>query len=137
MFSKGEIDYMKSQRLARVATVNRNGQPDLVPVGFEFDGEYFWVGSHSQDIFLRTTKYKNVRDGRNKVSLVIDDLKSVDPWSPRCIKVYGRAEIEEHKGIFGEGKYLKIMPEVSWSMGAIDGVNLPKGSYRLKTVHTR
>ncbi|HEX9196809.1 MAG TPA: pyridoxamine 5'-phosphate oxidase family protein [Candidatus Bathyarchaeia archaeon] len=42
---------MKSQRLARIATVSNKGQPDVVPVGFEFDGQYFWVGSHSRDIF--------------------------------------------------------------------------------------
>ena len=135
MFSDAEIKYMKSQRLARIATVNSNGQPDLVPVGFEFDGEYFWVGSHSQDIFLRTTKYKNAKEGRNKVALVIDDLKSVQPWQPRSIKVYGTAEVMEHNGMFGPGKYLKITPRVSWSMGAIEGLKAKKGDFRVKTIH--
>ena len=120
----------------RIATVNSNGRPDVVPVGFKFDGEYFWVGSHSQEIFFRSTKYKNVKEGRNKVSLVVDDLKSVDPWTPRCVKVYGTAEVAEHKGIFGPGKYLRITPRVSWSMGAIEGLELPKGSFRVKTIHS-
>lgn len=120
----------------RIATVNSNGRPDVVPVGFKFDGEYFWVGSHSQEIFFRSTKYKNVKEGRNKVSLVVDDLKSVDPWTPRCVKVYGTAEVAEHKGIFGPGKYLRITPRVSWSMGAIEGLEPPKGSFRVKTIHS-
>jgi len=45
MFSQKERDYLKSQRLARIATAEpsiREGpvQPDVVPVGFDFDGEY-------------------------------------------------------------------------------------------------
>ena len=85
MFSKPEADYLKSQLLARIATVNSAGQPDVVPVGLEFDGENFWIGSHDQDIFFRGIKYKNVKNGNKLVSLVIDDLESVDPWKPRCV----------------------------------------------------
>jgi pyridoxamine 5'-phosphate oxidase family protein len=45
MFSEPEVTYLKSQRLARIATVSKKGQPDVVPVGLEFDGNIFWVGS--------------------------------------------------------------------------------------------
>jgi pyridoxamine 5'-phosphate oxidase family protein len=134
VFSQSEIEYMKGQRLCRFATVSPDGQPDVVPVAFEFDGKYFYVGSHSQDIFHRTRKYKNVRDGKNKVALAIDDLLSVEPWRPRAIRVYGTAEIVEHKGMFGPGKYLRITPKVSWSMG-IEGLKLKKGQWSLKTLH--
>lgn len=134
MFSAPEIEYMKQQRLCRFATVSENGQPDVVPVSFEFDGKCFWVGSHSQDIFHRTRKYKNVRDGRTSVALTIDDLKSVDPWRPRAIRIYGTAEIMEHKGIFGPGKYLRVTPKVSWSFG-IEGLRLKQGQWSLKTIH--
>ena len=134
MFSEAEINYLKSQRLARIATVSKKGQPDVVPVGLEFDGKNFWVGSHSQQIFLRTHKFKNVRDGNKLVSLTVDDLESVDPWKPRCIKVYGTAEVEEHEGQFGPGKYLKVTPKVSWSFG-IKGLKTPKGFFNLKTIH--
>lgn len=134
LFSKPELDYLKSQRLARIATVNKKGQPDVVPVGFEFDGTYFWVGSHDQDIFHRTIKYHNVKNGNSRVSLVIDDLKSVDPWRPRSVKVYGVAEVMDHKGIFGPGKYLRITPSISWSMG-IEGLPVKKDEWRLRTVH--
>lgn len=43
MFSDKEINYLKSQRLARVATVSGELQPDVSPVGFEFDGESFYI----------------------------------------------------------------------------------------------
>lgn len=117
MLSEAEVKYLKSQRLARVATASTKGVPEVSPVGFEFDGKYFWVGSHSQDIFSRTRRYKNITRGNSHVSIVIDDLVSVDPWRPRGIKVSGTAEVMEHKGIFGPGKYLRIKPKVSVSWG--------------------
>jgi len=131
-----EVEYIKSQRLARIATVSKDGQPEVVPVGFEFDGNYFYVGSHSQDTFLKTRKYKSVRDGNVLVGLVIDDLESVDPWKPRGVKLYGTAEIVEHNGMFGRGKYLRITPKVSWSWG-IRGLKTAKGEWTHKTVHRR
>ena len=134
MFSKPEVKYLKSQRLTRIATVSKSGQPDVVPVSFEFDGTHFWVGSHSQDIFRRTKKYKNVKGRSNLVSLVVDDLVSVDPWRPRMIRIYGTARVEDHSGMFGPGKYLRITPKVSWSFG-IEGLKT-KGEFRpLKTIH--
>jgi len=44
MFSESEISYIRSQYLARIATVNSDGQPDVVPVGYEFDGSVFYIG---------------------------------------------------------------------------------------------
>jgi len=134
MFSKPEIDYLKYQLLARIATVNSDGQPDVVPVGLEFDGENFWIGSHDQDIFFRRIKYKNVKNGNKLVSLVIDDLESVDPWKPRCVKVYGLGEVMDHEGQFGKGKYLRVVPKISWSFG-LPGLKPTKDSFRQKTIH--
>jgi pyridoxamine 5'-phosphate oxidase family protein len=134
-FSEPEIQYLKSQRLARIATATPQAKPDVSPVAFEFDGRHFFVGSHSQDIFLSTRKYRNVRDGNKQVALSIDDLESVEPWEPRGIKVNGTAEIVEHKGMFGPGKYLQITPTVSWSWG-IKGLKQPKeGEFFVRTTH--
>jgi pyridoxamine 5'-phosphate oxidase family protein len=118
VFSEEEKNYLKSQRLARVATASSKGNPEVSPVGFEFDGKYFWIGSHSQKIFPTTSRYRNIMAGHYNVSLVIDDLLSVDPWRPRGIKVSGKAEVMEHKGIFGDGKYFRITPRstVSWGI---------------------
>lgn len=136
-FSDAEIEYFKSQRLARIATASPQSKPDVSPVAFEFDGTYFFVGSHSQEIFFRTKKYKNVRDGNKQVALVIDDLESVQPWKPRGIKVIGTAEIVEHNGMFGPGKYLQITPRVSWSWGIRSQYeNAKEGEFIVKTVHS-
>jgi len=134
VFSEPEVAYLKTQRLARFATVSSKGQPDVVPVAFEFDGRYFWVGSHSQETFHRTRKYFNVKNGNKLVALAVDDLESVDPWRPRGVKVYGTAEVMEHKGMFGPGKYLRITPKISWSWG-IKGLKPRKGEFRVETVH--
>lgn len=125
IYSESETQYLKSQR-----------KPDVSPVAFEFSGNYFFVGSHSQEIFLSTRKYKNVSEGNKQVALVIDDLESVQPWKPRGIKLNGIAEIVEHNGMFGPGKYLQITPTTSWSWG-IKGLEPKDGQFFVKTVHGR
>ena len=117
VLSKAETDYLKTQRLARIATSSAMGVPEVSPVGFEFDGRFFWVGSHSQEIFVKTRRYRNITGGNSRVSVVIDDLVSVEPWRPRGIKVSGSAEVMEHNGIFGKGRYFRITPRISVSWG--------------------
>ena len=130
-FSEQEVAYLRSQPLARISTVARDGQPDVAPVGFEFDGTYFYVGGHDP---VRTRKYRNVKAGNEKVALVIDDLKSVDPWRPRFVRVYGTAELVERSGQFGEGAYLRITPTISWSYN-LDGEAAPGDPSFQRTVH--
>ena len=117
MLSALEIQYLKTQRLARIATASPQGEPEVSPVAFEYDGKYFYIGSHDQSIFFRTRRYKNIKNGNTRVCLVIDDLESIDPWKPRAIKVHGTAEVVEHEGIFGKGSYLRITPRVTVSWG--------------------
>lgn len=37
-FTNEEIAYLRSRALTRFATVGPDGQPDVVPLAFEFDG---------------------------------------------------------------------------------------------------
>jgi pyridoxamine 5'-phosphate oxidase family protein len=114
-FTDEEIAYLRSQMLARLATVAGDGQPDVVPVAFEFDGTYFWVGGPGPAV-TRTRKFRNVGAGNHKVSLVVDDMVSFDPFVTRSIRVYGHAEQPfERVGMVGPGTYLRITPTVSWS----------------------
>lgn len=117
MFSEAESNYLASQKLARVATASKSGVPEVSPVGFEFDGKFFWIGSHSKEIFPRTRRYKNITGGNSKIHLVVDDLESVNPWKPRGIKVSGIAEIMEHDGMFGRAQYIRITPKTTASWG--------------------
>ncbi|RRO17236.1 PPOX class F420-dependent oxidoreductase [Saccharopolyspora rhizosphaerae] len=113
MFTEDEIAYIHSQPLARIATVSPDGQPDVAPVEFEFDGHHLYVGGIT---LTRTRKYRNVRNGQEKVALVIDDLAALQPWTPRFLRVHGTAEITRREGaVLGFGPYLQISPTTSWS----------------------
>jgi len=131
MFSEAEIAYLKSQYLARLGTVSSKGQPTVDAVGFEFDGARFYIGGMA---LPASRKYKNVAAGNQKVSLIIDDLESVQPWKPRQIKLHGLAEIVERSGRFGEKEYLAITPTVSWSFGIEGDVNYQDGNFTPKKI---
>jgi pyridoxamine 5'-phosphate oxidase family protein len=120
MFNQKELEYLKSQYIMRVATATAKGRPNVAPVGFEFDGKYFYVGSIKQEILRSTPKYLNVKKGNEQVALVVDDLVSADPWKPRGIRVNGVADIVTRKGEFGKGEYIRVKPRVSWSWGLSD-----------------
>ena len=113
MFTEKEKAYINSQHLARLATVSKSNQPDVAPVGFRFDGEKFVITGFD---ITRTFKYKNVKAGNQLVSLVIDDLASVQPWVARGIKIHGTAEIVESGG----RALLIVQPVRLWSWG-VDG----------------
>ena len=141
-FSEKEIEYLKSQRLVRIATASVSSkeegeqgsiQPDVVPVGFDFDGEYFYVGGMN---IVKSKKYKNVLKN-NKVAIVIDDLKSVDPWDPRGMKIYGIADIVTRQGGYMEStghsnpQYIRISPKKKWSWGIEEPVFV-EGRFNVK-----
>ncbi|QKG24160.1 PPOX class F420-dependent oxidoreductase [Actinomadura verrucosospora] len=131
-FSEEEIAYMRSQRLARIATVGPDGQPDVSPVGFEFDGTHLYVGGGDP---AKTRKFRNVRAGHTKIAIVIDDVACTDPWSPRYLRVYGDAELVERPSGAGARPCMKITPLLSWSCN-LDGRPLTGDRQVRRTVHT-
>lgn len=114
-FTADEEAYLRSQPIARLATVGDEQQPDVVPVAFEFDGSFFWVGGSGHTV-LDTRKFRNVRAGNQRVALVVDDMVSFDPFIVRSIRVYGTADGPfERVGMVGPGIFLRITPTISWS----------------------
>jgi pyridoxamine 5'-phosphate oxidase family protein len=113
VFTEKEIAYLKSQPLARIATVSTSGQPDNSATTFEFDGEVFYLGSLGD--LRQSRRGKSVLAGNTKVALVVDDLETMDPWKPRSIRIYGTAEFVERDGRFGHKHYMRITPTISWS----------------------
>jgi pyridoxamine 5'-phosphate oxidase family protein len=113
MFSEAELAYLQGERrLARVATVGRDGTPHVVPVGmWSYNPEHDTIDVTGRD-FDRTKKFRDVaRSGR--AAIVIDDLASVDPWRPRAVEVRGHAEaLREPQPL------IRIHPErtVSWGI---------------------
>ena len=115
MFDEHEIAYLRGQRLARLATVDADGQPTVDAVGFAYRDGVFTIGSRGD--IAATRKGRNVERGQTKVSLIVDDLATIDPWRPRGIRVHGRAEIADVEGQFGPGAYLIVRPTLTWSWG--------------------
>ena len=65
---------------------------------------------------LKTRKFRNIGAGRTEVSLVVDDVVSIQPFIARSVRVYGIAEPPvERVGMMGPGLYSRITPRVSWS----------------------
>ena len=84
-FSQAELDYIRSQPLARIGTASLKAKPDVAVVGFDFDGEVFYVSGQRNQ---RTRKYLNTK--KNPLaSLVIDDLASVRPGAHEVLRLMG------------------------------------------------
>ena len=112
VFTDAERAYLQSEaRLARVATVGKDGTPHVVPFGWSFNAgeDVIEIGGLDLD---RTKKYRDVsRTGR--AAVVVDDIASLDPWRVRGVEVRGRAEaLSEPRPL------IRIHPEriVSWGI---------------------
>ena len=115
MLTEKETQYVNSQRLARIGTVTAEGQPDVSPVGFDFDGQYFYVGDGENQ---NSRKFLNIRKGNDKVAMAIDDVNPEDPDDIRGMKIYGSADfVEREEGYVGKNEYIRIKPDVTWSWG--------------------
>ena len=117
MFTQKELEYIDEQILARIGTVSDDRIPDVVPVGYDFDGTSFFVGGRNNK---NTLKYQNVARGNTDVTMVIDSLESVRPWVVKGLKIYGKAEIVDYDGYAGPGKYIRVKPtrKRSWGINA-------------------
>ena len=118
-YTSSELDYLLTEfddlvtgrRLARLATVGKDGTPHVVPVGWSYNAELDTIEITGFD-FETTKKFRDVaRSGR--AAIVVDDLASFDPWRPRGVEVRGRAE-----AIDGERPLIRIHPKriVSWGI---------------------
>lgn len=118
-FSDKELDYLAEQRLGRLATVDPDGLPHVVPLGWSYNPALGTIDIGGRDL-AETRKFRNVR-ANPKVALVIDDV--LPPWRPRCVMVRGEAEaLEQAAGPDGTqpGPVIRIHPTrvISWGLGA-------------------
>ena len=109
-FTPAEIEYLRTQPLMRFATASLSGKPDVAPVVFELDGDDIVTAGFD---IAKTVRYKNVK-ANPRATVVIDDLASFNPWSPRGIKIIGSCIVESHGG----GERFRVTPEViiSWAI---------------------
>jgi len=78
-FTEKEIEYLRGQRLGRLATVGSDGAPHVVPVGFRVGpgDDAIEVGGHG---FKGSKKWRDL-GAHPRVAFVVDDLERVDPWT--------------------------------------------------------
>jgi pyridoxamine 5'-phosphate oxidase family protein len=126
VFTDAEVEYLRSQRLARLATASKAGRPDVSAVGFAVDGDSIVSGGLD---LTKTVRYRHLQ-GNPQATIVIDDLASVDPWRPRGVKVRGEATIEDDGG----RPRIRIRPSVVWSWGINVGADKRFASIERRTV---
>jgi pyridoxamine 5'-phosphate oxidase family protein len=89
-FSDEQIAYITTQRLGRLATVRKDGTVQNNPVGFGYNAALGTIDIGGWNMSA-SRKYRNVAEG-SKVSFVIDDIASLDPWRVRMVEIRGDAE---------------------------------------------
>lgn len=91
--------FMREPNLGRVATVDPDGLPHVVPAWVHWDGESFWVGSQASD-----HKVANIRrNGRAGIEVDADIRRK------RGIYATGRATVID--GAQGRREYIRITTE--------------------------
>jgi len=89
----GELKFLKSHELCRLATASKDAKPHVVPVIYALDGENIVIA-----IDYKTKKLKNLREN-SRVALVVDEYRP-----NRGLLVEGECEI------FERGKeYLRLL----------------------------
>jgi pyridoxamine 5'-phosphate oxidase family protein len=117
VFSEAELAYLAEGKLGRLATVDRNGMPHVVPLGWSYNTELDTIDIGGRD-FAHTAKFRNVKTNP-QVALVVDDV--LPPWRPRCVMIRGHAEaLDDALGSDGEplGPIIRISPTqvISWGL---------------------
>lgn len=83
-FTAKEAAFLRSSEVCRLATVSKDGKPQVTPVVYAMDGTGFVMA-----VDYGTKKLKNVRENPN-VALVVDRLRPT-----RAVTVEGVCEVYE------------------------------------------
>jgi pyridoxamine 5'-phosphate oxidase family protein len=97
VFTKEEREYLLSGvRLGRLATVDSEGIPHVVPTAFRYNPDHDTIDIGGHD-FAKRKKYRDVLTNP-RVAFVVDDIASVNPWRVRGIEIRGEAEVLDTGG---------------------------------------
>jgi len=123
MFTEAELEYLRSQRLGRLATEAPDGTLQNSPVGFEVDAEAGVILIRGRDLG-NTRKFRNIA-GNGKAAFVVDDIASVNPWIVRCFEVRGSAEAltgQPPPNSYMSPEVIRIHPREIFSMACCDSL---------------
>ncbi|QLY32789.1 PPOX class F420-dependent oxidoreductase [Nocardia huaxiensis] len=110
--SPAQIEYLNGQMLGRIATVRPNGQPQNNPVGFRYNTALgtIDIGGYRMGA---TQKFRNLAK-EERVSFVVDDVVSTNPFNVRCLEIRGTAQALRDVDPYQEGmsrELIRITPE--------------------------
>jgi PPOX class probable F420-dependent enzyme len=92
--TEDEANFVRRQRVARLATTDEHGSPHLIPVCYAFDGARFYTPLDEKPKRVASGQLRRVRniEARHEASLLIDQYD--DDWSRLgYVLVHGRAEL--------------------------------------------
>jgi len=130
VFTDNELEYLRSQRLGRLATIRPDGKPQIAPVGFRYNAELDVIDIGGR-YMSQTKKFRNIAQNPY-VALVIDDV--LPPWEPRGVEIRGTAQTLSSggKALFGSATYelddaiIRITPSqiIGWGLDKEAGWSL-------------
>lgn len=118
LFTPNEVEFLAGQQHGRLATVDSDGRPHVVPVAFRHD-PHTDVIDISGPIIVQTKKYRDIQDNP-WVAFVIDDI--LPPWRTRGIEVRGRASLvpeggkDIHPGFLPEAIRIRPLHVATWGV---------------------
>jgi pyridoxamine 5'-phosphate oxidase family protein len=117
--TEAQIVYLGSQLLGRLATSGADHKPHVVPTSFRYNADLGTIDVGGYHV-ATTKKYRDVQ-ANESAAIVVDDLVSRDPWTPRMLEIRGRAEaIPTGGAALGDGfgdAFIRIHPEKINSFG--------------------
>ncbi len=124
-FTPQEIEYLKSQHLGRMATIDLKGDLHVVPLSFRYNPEEDTIDLGGHNI-ASTKKYRDALQ-YGRIAFVVDDV--LPPWKPRLVEVRGTVQAFSDGGkAINEGfrpEILRLTPTYIVSMGINDEVVRP------------
>lgn len=111
--TEAQLEFLAEHRLGRIATAGSDGKPHVVPTSFRYNPELGTVDVGGMRV-AGTKKYRDVQ--KNPwAAIVIDDIVTTDPFTPRMLEIRGRAEAVPEGGAelgpgFG-GAFIRIHPK--------------------------
>jgi pyridoxamine 5'-phosphate oxidase family protein len=117
LFTAGEVAYLRTQPLGRLATSGGTGQPHCVPVRFTYNADRDTIDITGRDLSA-SRKYREIR-ANSRVAFVVDDITAGSPPAFRGLEIRGEAEALPATGGAGT-ELIRIRPVriVAWGIDA-------------------
>ncbi len=120
------IEFIKSHKVARLATVDGLGRPLVVPICYYFDGGFIYTPIDKKPKRASPKELRRVRNiiENPNVSLLIDEY--YEDWTKLCyVIINGRAEIIESGEEYQNSLRLLSEKYTQYADMKLSGLNLP------------